>query len=295
MPYKRSYKKKSKRPAYKRKSYAKKRTMKRRKTYSKKPDTGTFLKVSSPTIPFILDNNFIAEANYKQTPDTYQSFLTFAFGRSTTQNDVILNDKVLDSVSMPSPTLPTVVNLGLNNADFEAYAKLYKYVQVYKITVTYIPSITQGTVLQNISTDATGAVAGAFTTDIARDVNNYWADYQPDLDGQAKSMSRKVSRTKSIYKGWTRSFAPSEKLLFPMSNPKAEYQYKPKIALKDYDDSFDIIGNQAFIIRCRKPQYSGFPAASIDALDIDFPQSTKYIRAGTIKCHAYIKFIQPYN
>jgi len=291
MPYKRSYKKKSKRPAYKRKSYAKKRTMKRRKTYSKKPDTGTYLKVSSPTIPFIIDNNFVAGTGLVQTPDTYQTALTFGFGRSTVQNDIVLNDAALFGF----PLDPTVVNLGLNNADFEAYAKLYKYVQVYKIMVTYIPSVTQGSVLQNITTDATGAVAGAFTTDIARDVENYWSEYPLDLDGQAKSMSRKISRTKSIYKGWTRSFAPSQKLVVPMSNPKAEYQYKPKIDLKEYDESFDIIGNNQFVIRCRKPQYSGFPAASIDALDIDFPQATKYIRAGTIKCHAYIKFIQPYN
>ncbi|AXH76498.1 MAG: putative capsid protein [Cressdnaviricota sp.] len=294
MPYKRSYKKKSKRPAYKRKSYAKKRTMKRRKTYRKKqPDTGTYLKVSSPTIPFIIDNNFIAQSGIVQTPDTYQTSLTFGFGRQSVQKDIVLNDAIISSVSFP--VNPTIVNLGLNNADFEAYAKLYKYVQVYKIVVTYIPSVTQGTVLQNISTDATGAVAGAFTTDIARDVTSYWPEYPPDLDGQAKSMSRKVSRTKSIYKGWTRSFAPSEKLTFPMSNPKAEYQYKPKITLKDYDEDFDIIGNQGFVIRCRKPQYSGFPAASIDALDIDFPQTSNYIRAGTIKCHAYIKFIQPFN
>lgn len=291
MPYKRSYKKKSKRPAYKRKSYAKKRTMKRRKTYSKKPDTGTYLKVSSPTIPFIIDNNFVAGTGLVQTPDTYQTALTFGFGRSTVQKDIVLNDAALFGF----PNDPTVVNLGLNNADFEAYAKLYKYVQVYKIMVTYIPSVTQGSVLQNITTDATGAVAGAFTTDIARDVENYWSEYPLDLDGQAKSMSRKISRTKSIYKGWTRSFAPSQKLVVPMSNPKAEYQYKPKIDLKEYDETFDIIGNNQFVIRCRKPQYSGFPAASIDALDIDFPQATKYIRAGTIKCHAYIKFIQPYN
>lgn len=293
MPYKRSYKKKSKRPAYKRKSYAKKRTMKPRKSYRKKPDSGTFLKVSSATIPFIIDNNFVADPSYVQSPDTYQTNILFGFGRSTVQNDIILTDSIIPSLSAPSSA--TTVNLGLNNADFVAYAKLYKYVQVYKIMVTYIPSITQGTVLQNISTDATGAVAGAFTTDIARDVSSYWPEYPSDLDGQAKSMSRKVSRTKSIYKGWTRSFAPSEKLLFPMANPKSEYQYKPKITLKDYDEDFDYIGNQGFVIRCRKPQYSGFPAASIDALDIDFPQATKYIRAGTIKCHAYLKFIQPYN
>jgi hypothetical protein len=187
--------------------------------------------------------------------------------------------------------------LGLDTADLISYATLYKYYQVYKIRLTYIPSITQGSVLQNITTDATGAVAGTFTTDIARDSFPYWTEYQADLAGQAKSMSRKVSRTKSIYKGWTRSFKPTNPITETVPNPKAEYQYNPKNKTANITSGSngEFLGNQSFIIRCRKPQYSGFPAASIDALDVDFPQANNYVRAGTLKATAYIKFIQPYN
>lgn len=296
MPYKRTYKKKtSKRKApYKRKSYAKKRKM-TRKTYRKGPDTGTYLKLSSTSIPFILDNNFVAESGFVQTSDTYQGSFKFKFGSSTPQLNLKLTDKVVDTINVPAIQN---INLGLDSGDLSAYAALYKYVQVYKIVVQYIPTITQGSVLQNITTDATGAVAGTFTTDMLRDNPvDYWNEYSPDLEGQAKSMSRKVTRTKTIYKGWTRTFKPSLKITGVDPNPKAKFQYQPELPLvgSSGGSPLENLGEQQFIIRCRKPQYSGFPAASEDALDIDFPQTANYIRAGTIRATAYIKFTHPYN
>ena len=296
MPYKRTYKKKSsKRKApYKRKSYAKKRKM-TRKTYKKGPDTGTYLKVSSTSIPFIIDNNFVADPLYVQTPDTYQGRFDFNIGSTDAQENLKLNDNVFASGSGPSVQ---TIQLGLDSGDWSAYASLYKYVQIYKIVVQYIPTITQGSVLQNITTDATGAVAGTFTTDIDREGvtgGNYWQEYTPDLEGQAKSMSRKVTRTKTIYKGWTRTFRPSRVVTGVDPNPKAKYQYQPDYELQNFFPTFTEVGDQNFIIRCRKPQYSGFPAASEDALDIDFPQQGNYVRAGTIRATAYIKFTHPFN
>jgi len=297
----------------------KKKTMykKKRKSYKKKrQDKGTFLKVTSGSIPLLFDNNFAGQPpipGILQTPDTFQTGLQFQIGGENPTGSISLTDAFYQG----RPLNNTTVQMGLDDANFSSYADLYKYMQIYKISVKYTPTITRGGVIAIAgASGASGAIGGTMTTDINRDASTlenfeeYWENFPPDLAGQSKSMSRKVSRSTTMYKGWTRTFKPSNKLLqfegqgqgsfntdvfAVQNNPKDKYQYQPKIDLNLVGSAGTALGTQRMVIRMRKPQYSGFPATSVDALDVDFPPNNNYCRAGTITCTAYVKFSQPYN
>jgi len=293
---------------------------KKRKTYKRKRvDRGVFLKVSSGAIPLILDNNFAQypiDPQFVQTPDTFQNDISFNIGQNTNPELPIALNDAFSNLGNPISSYKTI-QLGLDEGDFTSYASLYKYMQVYKIKVQYIPAITEGNVIAIAgASGSAGAVAGVMTTDIDRDglskdavgLDKYWENYPPSLPGQRKAMSRKVSRNKSIYRGWTRTFKPSQSLLkedkyntntiqYVQSNPKSKYQYQPQYSLQDIATNLDGIklGNQQFVMRMRKPQYSGFPSTSINAINVPFPPANEYVRLGTIKATAFVKFIEPYN
>jgi len=82
MPYKKKYTRSRKRKSTMR--YRKKRTTKRRTSYRRKskPDSGTFLKISSTAIPVILNNN-----SGGGTPDTLQCQVNFRAGKNNNLGD----------------------------------------------------------------------------------------------------------------------------------------------------------------------------------------------------------------
>lgn len=283
----------------KKRSYGKRRYNKStRKRYKRKgmrrkrADTGTFLKVSSTAIPVVLNNKSAATGANVLTPDTFQHALAFNIGNSITPGDqstIQITNEVDIDTSFPQ----TNINCGTSLAH-QGYEKLYKYVQFYKIVVKFYPTITEGGTLSTDPASVGGfsnAISGQVTTDIERDEEDYGEEYPASLDGQLKSMSRKVARNHNILKPWTRTFTPSKKLLVLMSNPKSEYQYTPKEIVRDINE----MGDQKFIIRMRIPQAAGFVAPNLDSTELDFPPVDNFVRFGTLQATAYIKYIQPFN
>jgi len=300
MPYKRSYKKKRSARRYgKRRKYKSKRNMSRRRRY-RKPDIGTYLKVSSTAVPVVINNRQTpTNIQYVLTPDTYQHSLVFAIGEAQAdQQDIIITNQVdADQHFFPA----TRVLLGTDPA-FTAYSKLYKYCQVYKIVLKFYPAITQGGTLSStdqLATQFSNAVSGQVTTDIARkqigaddERYEYFLEYPSTLAGQSKSMSRKISRNHNILKPWTRTFVPSEPIDL-QSNPKSEYQYKPRYFLGGNDSI--TLGDNNFIIRMKKPSIAGFAAPNLEGTEKSFPPLTTFVRYGTIQATAFIKFSTPFN
>ena len=293
MPYKRSYKKKpSRRPFGKRRKRKTRGPMMKRRKY-KKPDSGTFLKISSPALPVII-NNLSTPTGSNQLVDTYNCRLTFAVGgQGTISTSVLLNNEANTELE---PQNFADLDLGVGS-DHAAYASLYRYYQVYKIVVKFYPTITEGGTLTSGTDQSTNqfinAISGTVTTDVSRVTDTgYWDEYPADNDGQTKAQSRKVARTHNILKPWTRTFVPSNPIQ-RTGNPRAEYQYKPK-----YETSTNAnqdLGLQQFIIRMKKPTIAGFAAATEADTEVAFPAADTFVRFGTLTATAFIKYIQPFN
>lgn len=298
MPYKKSYKRKRSTRRYgKRRKYKSKRTMMRRRRY-KKPDTGTYLKVSSNAVPVVINNKTTPVSPYAITQDTYQHALLFQVGEpQDDQEDIIITNEA--DPNPLTPTFPiTFINLG-TDAAYDAYTSLYKYVQIYKIVVKFYPTITEGGTLTSttqVANQFSNAISGQVTTDVAREAAatnfTYYQEYPADLAGQAKSMSRKISRNHNILKPWTRTFVPSRPIN-PQTNPQSEYQYKPKYLTTETQNL--TLGDNQFIMRMKKPSVAGFAAPNLEGTENDFPPLDQFVRYGTLQATAYIKFSTPYN
>lgn len=273
------------------------RRKKRKMTRKKRPDNGTYLKVSSQPVPLLI-NNVAAGAPDETT--TFQHQLKFSLGDDQA-NQGNIQMRNLDPTSAQETLSTTDITLGTKNAQL-AYTQLYKYYQVYKIVVKFWPSVTEGGTFASpdlTTTQFSNAIQGQMTTDINRRSENasgqkdYWLDYPPDFKGQSKAMSRKVARNHNIYKPWTRVFTPST-LIEAQSNPKADYQYKPRYKTSLVAAQYEL-GNQRFVIRMKKPRSAGFPAPSPLLAGAEFPPKDSYVQFGTIQCMAYIKYQQPFN
>lgn len=300
MPYK-------KRPMYRRKrkaSYRRKSVKRSRRTVYKRRrtrrgvDKGTFLKLSSTALPVVIQNTITPTSPATITPDTFQGALTFAVGTTENGSTIMLdNAQPNSSIGIDLNMKTNVVYLGLGGL-LDKYADLYNYMQVYKIVVKFTPAITEGGLIVTSTTDGTqfpNAISGEVTTDINRDsVTDYDRDYPNDLVGMAKSQSRRVSRNHRLLKGWTRTFVPSIQINGE-SNPKAKYQYKPKYSLTSNTDpdSKILLGRNQFIIRMRQPEIAGFQAGSLDGTELVFPAPKNFVRYGTLRATAYVKFTSP--
>lgn len=301
MPYypkRKSYKKKR---SYGRKSRKSKRTMKTKRYRKKSADSGTFLKISSSSLPVVINNASTALAPLTTlSADTFQGELAFRIGNTATGETIKLDNMIRPVASGTINVRENILYLGSSDL-LSKYRGLYKYMQVYKIVVKFTPTVTDGGVLAQTDAFFTNALSGAVTTDyaIVDDPNfNYWKNYPPTIDGQAKAQSRKVSRTHKIYKGWTRTFTPRLLLQAPNQNPKSKYQYKPEWDLQTTggtsETTFEALDTGSCIIRMRKPQLAGQIADSIDATEQEYPSVDKWVRFGTISATAYIKFRSPF-
>jgi len=265
----------------------------KRKFYKKRrPDKGTFLKITGPSLPVIINNKSSPQSgSYTLTDDTYQARINFKLGNVSTDTSVILNN---EQESLNRPFTENTISLGLPGTDWIDYQNLYKYYQVYKIVVKFYPTVTEGGTLTQGVDQTTGqfsnAISGLVTTDVARD-RDYFQIYPGGLEGQSRAMSRKVSRNHNLLKPWTRTFVPSIPIE-AQGNPRAEFQYRPKYLAET--GNLDT-GTQDFIMRMRKPQIAGFVASSEAGTAISYPPLDQYVRFGTMQVTGYIKYIQPYN
>lgn len=294
MPYtkRRTYRR---RRTYKRKGKRTRYTMKRRRTYRKSVDKGTFLKISSSSLPVVINNKASPGQGLTLTDDTFQSRLRFFIGDTASAETVIINNEYDTSGSIP---LITVNDVYIGSDDLlSKYTGMYKYMQVMKIVVKFTPTITEGGVLSTSpGTYITNAISGNMCTDI--DSNDiafpYSVDYPPSVDGNAKSMSRKVSRIHKLTKAWTRTFVPKNQIQTIIANPKAKYQYKPELDLTTREIETELpLGQSQFHMRMRKPQLAGYTAASLDLIETEWPDLGTFVRFGTLQCHAYVKFRSP--
>jgi len=311
MPYKRKYntkKKKTNASKYKKRRYNTKKKVMYKK---KKPDTGTYLKLSSQAVPVVINNLSTPSSGFSLTPDTFQSALRFTLDSASGPTDpekIIIQNQ--SNPALEGDQFPvSLLQLG-SPAETQKYFSLYKYYQVYKIVVKFYPSITEGGVLSSDPTttvDFGNAISGQITTDLSRNkVANlqfgtpfpeYYKEYPATLDGQVKAMSRKISRNHNIYKPWTRTFVPS-KPIENQSNPRSEYQYRPQFLTEASDilqPREDDLGDQTFIMRMKNLQQSGFLSDTLDGTAITYPATDTFVRYGTLTATAYVKFIQPFN
>lgn len=293
-----------KRRTYKRKSRGKttyKRRTYRKRTYRRKSgsDKGTFLKVSSSALPVVIQNKSSSQGDgYELTPDTFQTGLRFRMGNTEGGESIIINNEIKSATGSRDPEL-MFNDIYVGSKDLlTKYTNLYKYMQVYKIVVKFIPTITEGGVISTTpGAYLTNAINGMVTTDIdSGDYQSpYIINYPPTVDGNAKANSRKVSRETRITKGWTRTFTPKQYIQSVVPNPKAKYQYKPEYNLETgiEEDNQLILSGSTLIIRMRKPQLAGFTATNIEGTEIDYPEAGSFVRYGTLMVHAYVKFRSP--
>jgi len=292
MPYKRSYRKKSMR----RKNPRRRKSKRRKYTKRKKSDNGTFLKVSSAAIPVALFNS---QGQVFNPTTTFQHQLRFRIGdeQIAQQAITIANEGPDQQQNVPT----TEVTLGTKSAHF-AYTQLYKYYQVYKIVVKFYPAVTEGGTFGSpdlTTSQFNNAIQGQITTDLnrfstdSRGDLDYWLEYPADLKGQSKAMSRKVARNHNLYKPWTRTFTPS-RILEAQSNPKSEFQYKPRFKTSMTASSYSL-GDQRFVMRMSKPTTAGFVSDTFAGTSQEFPPDEKYVKFGTLQAVAYIKYQQPFN
>lgn len=271
-------------------------TRRTRTTYRRrgKTDSGTYLKISSSALPVLLENKATPDTNFQLTADTLQGNLSFLMGNTQGGESIIINNQI-DPTNGEFTLNPIWVG---STSLLEKYRALYKYVQIYKIVVKFTPSITEGGVIApEPGVYFPNAISGMVTTDFdSKDPTHpYPTDYPASVDGQAKSNSRKVSREHKLTKGWTRTFVP-KKAIQPNQNPKSKWQYKPDVDITSNESISDLqipMSASDMVIRMRKPQLAGFTADSIEATEVDYPESGKFVRYGTIMVHAYIKFSSP--
>ena len=280
--------------------YRKKRTTRRRRSYRRKSgaDKGTFLKVSSSALPVVIQNKTSPQgSDFTLTADTFQTALRFRMGDTEGGESIIINNEI-GTTNIGNPELTTnEVYVGSKDL-LVKYTNLYKYMQVYKIVVRFVPTITEGGVISTTpGTYLTNAINGMVTTDIdSGDLESpYTVNYPATVDGNAKANSRKVSRETRLTKGWTRTFTPKQIIQSTVPNPKAKYQYKPEFNLETgaREDNALIMSGSKFVIRMRKPQLAGFTATSIEGTEIDYPEAGSFVRYGTMMVHAYVKFRSP--
>jgi len=300
MPYypkRKSYKKKRR---YGRKSRKSKRKpmLKRYKRKSKSGDNGTFLKISSSSCPVVINNAAAAVAPFTNlSADTFQSEISFRIGDTTSGETIQLDNQTRPLTNDEIRVQENILYLGSSDL-LAKYRGLYKYMQVFKIVVKFTPTVTDGGVLAQTDAFFANGLSGTVMTDyaITEDPSfNYWQNYPPSIDGQAKAQSRKVARTHKIYKGWTRTFTPRLLLTSPNANPKSKYQYKPEFDLETDDAAnYEPLDNGSMVIRMRKPQLAGQVVDSLDATEEEYPSLAKWVRFGTLTAHAYIKFRSPF-
>jgi len=277
----------------------KKRYNKRRRTYRKKVDSGTYLKISSSALPVVINNKSTPQSeDYALTPDTFQTALRFKIGDTESGETIQINNEIEnDSSGNPRSLARNDVYLGSSDL-LVRYQGLYKYMQVYKIVVKFTPAITEGGILSpTTGSYYPNAISGMVTTDFdsGDPYDKYLDTYPPTVDGNAKANSRKVSRERKITRSWTRTFVPKDPITDTVPNPRARYQYKPEKELNNIsplDPDITLSGSK-LIIRMRKPQLAGFTATSIEGTEIDFPEAGSYVRYGTLMVHAYVKFRSP--
>jgi len=277
----------------------KKRYNKRRRTYRKKADSGTYLKISSSALPVVINNKSAAQsADYELTPDTFQTALRFRVGDTEGGETIQINNEIESATSNRNAEF-TTNNVFVGSKDLLGkYTNLYKFMQVYKIVVKFTPTITEGGVLSpSTGSYYPNAISGMVTTDIDSGdfFNEYIVSYPPTVDGNAKANSRKVSRERRLTRGWTRTFVPRQSVSNTVPNPRAKYQYKPEIELATgaREENGYSLSQSQLIIRMRKPQLAGFTATSIEGTEIDFPELGSFVRYGTLMVHAYVKFRSP--
>jgi len=181
---------------------------------------------------------------------------------------------------------------------FLKYKALYKYFRIKRIVASYIPAMTSGMVVQQVSVaeapkNYASAIVGNLVNDVTRDVDEYNADYPLSAEAENEARTKKGARSVSIYRSWKRSFVPSVKQdKLPDNNPLNTLLYTKYAPWQEFDD-YDvgiIIKGMGLVLRGRMPTWAGRPYPEAEEVNDAYPPLGESVIIGRLNFRSYFEF-----